>query len=62
MIECCVKGVGDARGRMECQSVRKDMYGGAGTQVRSSIGLTDKNLVGVRLHQGSSLRGHSSVT
>lgn len=33
----------------------QDMYEGARTQVRSSVGLTDKFLVRVGLHQGSSL-------
>ena len=33
----------------------KDMYEGAGTQVRTSVGLTEEFEVGVGLHQGSSL-------
>ena len=33
----------------------QDMYEGASTQVKSSVGLTDMIPVGVGLHQGSSL-------
>ena len=33
----------------------QDMYEGARTRVKSSVGLTDKIPVGVWLHQGSSL-------
>ena len=33
----------------------QDMYEGARTRVKSSVGLTDKIPVGVGLHQGSSL-------
>ena len=33
----------------------QDMYEGARTQVKSSVGLTDKIPVGIGLHLGSSL-------
>ena len=33
----------------------QDMYEGARTRVKSSVGLTDKIPVGVGLHQGTSL-------